>query len=304
MKNKYGLSRTVPPDIKYRIRKDDHFGCIHCGLAIGIYEHIDPEFAEAKEHNPEKMAFLCDSQNQRKERGYLSKETIWKWKNDPWCKKYGHCHDSVDIGSDNFSIWLGGDKIERIEKIISIGDDCILSIKPPEESGAPYRLSAVFHDNQNKKILEIVDNEWKAESDSFDIVCSSGKIGIRKDGSFVLKIIVFPPKEIVIDTINMLFNGFRFIGDSNSLEIIKPNGVKVKTGGRLHKAISNDSSFLYFPVDGNYTVLGGGTSMSPLMEKIPMKPITTVKINRNADCPCESGKKYKNCCYPKYDYML
>jgi uncharacterized protein YecA (UPF0149 family) len=25
------------------------------------------------------------------------------------------------------------------------------------------------------------------------------------------------------------------------------------------------------------------------------------KVSRNEKCPCGSGKKYKNCCYPKYN---
>ncbi len=35
----------------------------------------------------------------------------------------------------------------------------------------------------------------------------------------------------------------------------------------------------------------------------PVKPITRVsdRVGRNDPCPCGSGKKYKRCCYPKYD---
>ena len=29
--------------------------------------------------------------------------------------------------------------------------------------------------------------------------------------------------------------------------------------------------------------------------------IKGVKVGRNDPCPCGSGKKYKKCCYPKYD---
>ena len=35
----------------------------------------------------------------------------------------------------------------------------------------------------------------------------------------------------------------------------------------------------------------------------PVKPITRAaqRVGRNDPCPCGSGKKYKRCCYPKYD---
>jgi len=304
MKNKHGLSRNVPPDVKYKIRKTDYFGCIHCGLAVGVYEHIDPEFHEAIEHDPSKMAFLCDNQNQKKERGFLSKETIWKWKANPWGKTAGHCHDSLDIGTSNFSIWLCGDKVEGIENVISIGENVLLAIRPPEENGAPIRLSAVFHDTNDKKILEIIDNEWTAASDAFDIVCTSGKIGIRQGGKFVLKIYCFPPNQIVIDTIDMLYKGFRFIGNSNSLEITKPNGDKVTMGGRLFKFTAPNSSLLHFHEDSSGTVIGPNMSMSLLTEKRPHKSITSVKFPQKSECPCGKGKKYKHCCYPKYDYTI
>jgi len=56
--NKHGLPRHIPPEIKRAIRQACGFGCVTCGSAIGQYEHIDPEFAEATSHDPEKMAYL------------------------------------------------------------------------------------------------------------------------------------------------------------------------------------------------------------------------------------------------------
>jgi hypothetical protein len=162
MINKNNLSRTIPEDVKYKIRKEAGFGCVHCGLAIGVYEHIDPEYADATEHDPARMTYLCENQNQKKRRGYLSKEAVWRWKADPWSKKNSHCHESLDVSSEQFAIWIGGNKVQKIQDIISIGDISILSIKPPEEPGSPYRLSAVFHDEQNNKVLRLqITSGWQ-----------------------------------------------------------------------------------------------------------------------------------------------
>ena len=88
--NQHGLSRTISPDIKYQIRKEAYFGCVHCGMAFIDYEHIDPEFSDATKHDPSKMTLLCPDMNQKKERGFISKETVWEWKSNPWGKQKGH----------------------------------------------------------------------------------------------------------------------------------------------------------------------------------------------------------------------
>lgn len=300
MTNKYNLSRTIPPDIKYRIRKDAYFGCVHCGLAIGDYEHIDPEFSDAKEHDPSKMTFLCPTINQKKQRGFVSKEKVWDWKINPWCKQNGHCHDSFDM-SLKF-IWIGGSKFKNFEKIITIEDECILSVKSPEEKGSSFRLSALFHDDKDNKILEITDNEWKAQVDVFDIICSGGKIGIRQDSKFVLKIICFPPNQIVIEEIDMLYKGYQIKGDKDKVEITTPMRqiIKVVRGTSLTATKTRTSCFLI----SSKGLSTDGINYGPLSEKMPVKPVFRQKCGVNEKCPCESGKKYKKCCHPKYDYSL
>jgi hypothetical protein len=76
--NKLGLSRAIPEAIRRKIRQDSGFGCVICGLAIASYEHIDPEFHEATEHDPDKMTFLCEGCRSRVTRGVWSKDKVWK----------------------------------------------------------------------------------------------------------------------------------------------------------------------------------------------------------------------------------
>jgi len=60
---------------------------------------------------------------------------------EPWCIKNNRCHDSFDISVQNPGIWVGPNEIVNINKILSIDDQLILAIDPPEQIGAPYRLS-------------------------------------------------------------------------------------------------------------------------------------------------------------------
>lgn len=57
--NKHGLKRYIEADIRRKIRHDAGYGCVICGNIFVDYEHIEPEFKDAKKHDPEKMTLLC-----------------------------------------------------------------------------------------------------------------------------------------------------------------------------------------------------------------------------------------------------
>ncbi|WP_140145769.1 HNH endonuclease, partial [Vibrio parahaemolyticus] len=75
-KNKHGLSRYIPEDVKRKVRQKCGYGCVVCGTAIVEYEHVDPEFSEAKEHDPDKIVLLCSQCHAKVTRKFLSKESI------------------------------------------------------------------------------------------------------------------------------------------------------------------------------------------------------------------------------------
>ena len=57
--NQHGLSRNIPAEVRRVLRAEAGFGCVKCGRAFAEYEHIEPEFASAREHAPKDMA-LCE----------------------------------------------------------------------------------------------------------------------------------------------------------------------------------------------------------------------------------------------------
>ena len=61
-KNQYDLSREIPADVKRAVRQACGYGCVICGSAIIEYEHVDPTFNEAREHDP--TARLCCQEGQ------------------------------------------------------------------------------------------------------------------------------------------------------------------------------------------------------------------------------------------------
>ena len=98
--NKYGLRRSdLTSDQKRQIRQQAGFGCVVCGNAIGDYEHIDPEFSEAGEHDVSKMAFLCIQCHGKVTRRQLSKQSVLTARENPAALESGFSFEATLVES-------------------------------------------------------------------------------------------------------------------------------------------------------------------------------------------------------------
>ena len=88
-KNKNGLSRNIDSETKRIIRQKCGFGCVICGCAIYQFEHVDPVFSEAKEHNPDNIVLLCATCHDSVTRGIWSKEKVKIAAKNPKCYQKG-----------------------------------------------------------------------------------------------------------------------------------------------------------------------------------------------------------------------
>lgn len=70
--NKHGLSRVIKADTMRQVRRECGFGCVICGLIPYQYDHFDPEFADATEHDPSRIALLCTTHHAEKTAGRIS----------------------------------------------------------------------------------------------------------------------------------------------------------------------------------------------------------------------------------------
>src|SRR2546426_7501739 len=218
--NKYGLSRSIPEGIKRQVRQACGFGCVCCGLAIASYEHIDPEFHEAKSHDPDRMALLCEGCHSRITRNFWSKQRVKEARESPWCIQEGSCHDAFDTGDNNLTVWVGGNRIVNMETILKVDDTALLSIEPPEASGGPYRLSGEFYDERGTFLFKIVRNEWFGEASNWDIECVGGRIIIRTEPqNIALQILCDPPGGMIIEKMNMFYKNAHFVADNYELRV-------------------------------------------------------------------------------------
>lgn len=297
--NIHGLSRTIPKAIKRQIRQECGFGCVTCGLGIATYEHIDPPFADAREHDPSKIAFLCGSCHDRVTRGVWSKEKVKADRSDPWCIRNHHCHDAFDVSEPNPVIWAGPNEILNMNRILSVDDDVILSLQPPDQRGGPYSISGEFYDDDGNLLFRIDRNEWIGRIENWDIETVGRTIVIRTGpGKIALRITALPPKGIIIERAYIFYRHARFIVNEYQARLVTSNGGGVTLRGRRIVGYQPDTVFLRAYETGKWK-LGGGQGKFAI-EGPPTNPPDFVKnrpkIGHNSQCPCESGRKFKECC--------
>ncbi len=333
--NKYGLSRTIPDDIKRAIRQDCGFGCVCCGLAIASYEHIDPEFCEAKSHDPDKMAFLCEGCHSRVTRKFWSKQKVREAREIPYCVHERRCHDAFDIGDNELIVWVASNRIVNIETIFKVDDTILLSIEPPEASGGPFRLSGQFYDEQGNFLFKILRNEWFGEASNWDIECVGGRIIVRTESKKIaLQILCDPPRGIVIEKMNMFYQNTQFVTDNYELRVRAHDKGKIIISGR--EIVAKSEGCVAFTAvskggqngnniqggglivgTGGALMMGGGGTFSvgalPKPSDLPKSlkgeyaarhwgtirtivPEKKKSVGRNDPCTCQSGLKYKKCC--------
>lgn len=181
-KNKHGLKRYVPSDIRARIRRDAGFGCVICGCVLVDYEHIDPEFNQAKEHNPKKMTLLCISCHGRVTRKIISKKAVWEAKNNPRSLQDGYVHDLLFVNTDEMEIRIGSSSSKNTKTILTIYGKPVIWFEPPLEDGEPSKLCAIFYDENGEAISYVNRNQFTALSTNQDVWSESTKLSIISNG--------------------------------------------------------------------------------------------------------------------------
>lgn len=226
--NKYGLSRNIPNPVKREIRQRCGFGCVICGSAIYQYEHVDPTFEEAQEHDPDKMALLCGTHHDYVTKEIWSKGRIKDALKSPKCLEDGFSFGAFDIGSNSPTVILGTITWKETPVIIEAMGEPLLRVEAPEEAGGPFRLSGRFYDSQEQEIFTMEQNEWFGPVANWDIEIVGQRITIRRaPGEFALQIRTDPPNKLIIERIDMFFKGLRIKAQDNGLlEIISPIGPK------------------------------------------------------------------------------
>lgn len=322
MTNKHGLWRDIPADVKRAVRQRDGFGCVRCGSAIYTYEHVDPTFEEARTHEAAAITLLCAACHDLVTRGLLSKETVKHLMQVPKCLEDGFSFGPFDLGPSWPSIRIGTVTLEQVAVILRAAGKDVLRVDPPEQAGAPFRMTARLTDRSGSETLTIVENEWRSSAGNWDVEVVGPRITIRSAPREIALILrADPPRGLVVERLNMSQDGVHIQATESDLT--------VGAGGRTTFTASS-VRISGFPVgidvdpDGSARVgvvgrsmhvghIATGAAPKPRRAPLPRPRVPSIRASadpprpapvrrtgpkpgRNAPCPCGSGTKYKRCC--------
>jgi len=206
--NQHGLSRTIPEIIKRQIRRNSSFGCVTCRCGIYQYEHIDPEFKDAKKHCAEDIACLCALCHDRVTRGMMSKYTVRnayeKIKKEVVKGIFSNPTGPLDLNVEWPSIQIGnlfyGPGLKTL--IRHHGSD-IIRFEPGSKE-EPGQLFADIYDSKGDLSLKIIGNEWVGPPDKFDFRVEGKSLKIwEKSRDISLHLELQPPGRIVVQHLDM-----------------------------------------------------------------------------------------------------
>lgn len=224
-KNQYGLGRYIPSEIRRALRKEAGYGCVICGEIVIQYEHIQPEFKDAFEHDPNKMTILCSQCHYKVTQGLIAKESVWQAKKNPRIKNIGAAKSELFLRNVKaLKVRIGDTVFINAKSIIEIDDKVILQILPPESIEAPFRINASFFDSNNEFVAAIINNELNVFCTVLDFENNKNRFSIwNRSGEKLLELRVLPPNTISIDVINLRYNSVSVEGN-NSRGFLVDNG--------------------------------------------------------------------------------
>lgn len=230
MKNQFGLSRDIPPEIKKEIRQRSKNGCVICRCGVYQYEHIKPEYKDAVTHNPSAICCLCARCHDKVTRGLLSKQAVLQ------SYQRVQASDEIDSPGEFFDFHTGESKLLLGNLIYNLTPQSIFccygknifSVEPGSGS-EPGKINAIFYDDEGNIAFEIIGNEWKGSS-SYDLEIVGQRFTIRLPnkkkgkGKICLRLRHEPPGKIIIERLDMRFSDIHLLVSEFDIAVGKYNG--------------------------------------------------------------------------------
>lgn len=181
MRNQFGLSRDIPEPVKRAVRQRCGFGCIFCSGSLVEYEHFDPEFAKAREHQADGITLLCPTCHAKKTRNLLSDHRLREANADPAAKRTHYAFSEIEGTLTRPFLKLAGVTFRNCKTFLQVASLPLFKVEDAEVTGGPYRLTALFFDDESRPSLFIRQNEWAVFADSWDVEVSGPSVTVRHE---------------------------------------------------------------------------------------------------------------------------
>ncbi|MBR7384187.1 HNH endonuclease signature motif containing protein [Klebsiella pneumoniae] len=222
--NKYGLSRYVEAAIARLIREEAGYGCVICGALFADYEHIDPEFHEARSHDASKMTLLCGTHHDDVSHYRIHKDDVWDAKRQPYNKREGAVSSRMYHQTETSKIYFGSNafgsgavnKLNIGQAAISLYGKPILWFENSDGPNSPIKTCAIFYHKDKKPCAFINRNIFKKEIDEYDIQSIMSRVEIRRAKRDIALKLNFPGRgELSVEYFRMEYENFSVFVDSN-----------------------------------------------------------------------------------------
>jgi hypothetical protein len=282
--NRHGLPRTIPTSVRRAVRQACGFGCVLCGRLPYKYDHFDPEYVDAKAHDPEGIALLCGNHEQDRTAGRINVETIRRARARPY---RGHARWDLCLGTDPVTMVFGGSTCVTSDRFsaVRINGVDVISLERDEDE---WLVNGAFCDLDGQASIRIHQNEvmvsrghWDAALEGTALTVHSGKRNV------VAELIVdAEARRIEVARLQMrLGGGHKLLGTADQFRIVGP--MLNATIGASHL----DGAAALVVVDA--PPLGAWDDWSSTPEQ--HRASSPVRPERNDPCWCGSGLKYKKC---------
>lgn len=265
-KNRYGLSRNIPVDVKTGVRRRCGFGCVICGNAIVTYEHFDPVFTECRSHSVHGITLLCGSHQIQSTKGLLSKDTIKAANLNPFCRHQAAPSHLFDLGGQRPSLIFGSNDFSRIGPGIWVDGEPFIRIHEPDKGSSLWRLSARFKNEGGHVECEIRENELLLNSLSADIVQTTNRFTIvGPNNSIWLELELRPPNALIVKKYKTVTKiGIFEIGEAQLSDFVPktPNHTGMRTASmmKIGGLVFVDCKF---QSEGGISVTSSGFTLMP-----------------------------------------
>lgn len=265
----HGLSRHIPESVKLQVRQRSAFGCIRCRSALYNYEHIEPEFKDAREHDASRIALLCPSCHSLVTKGRIPKSEILNlykitrssaFTTPPVDDEFFQCY------SENVTVKMGGATFENFTSIINVDGIDILSYRL-DQITKKYVVSGRFFGASGNELFEIVDNQWIGNLDLWDVEQVGKRLTVKESiGHTSFKAIKNNKESILeIEDLNMKIGNFHIIVNNGVIIVGQKDrysleNIYIEVGARFRNGqcgLYLDSSQKKKICVGNVKAIGG-----------------------------------------------
>lgn len=208
MRNKHGLGRDIPAKVAREVRRRSKFGCVRCRRGIYQFEHIDPPFESATNHDPDRICCLCAGCHDLVTRGHLSKVAIQKMYLEIQRATSSEVQPPtgpLDFHDGNAELLIGGITYRQAPEAIVRLHGIDVMIARPGTGKYPADISAIFTDESGNETLRLVRNEWQGALDAWDIEIEGAGLAVRSKatGRIALELDILAPGRLIINRLDM-----------------------------------------------------------------------------------------------------